>query len=200
MTATKTQERGEVEKGDEAKTELAISSQPREKLTFDQALAIVQKHLPAKKLTDNDLREVRRALRDQPDLWRAAGDLAVQAEHQLIDRVIHQPAAKEALRLRIDDMRKDLSYDKAPLVERLLMDQIVICWISLNHIQLRYDETTAGSISFALADYWEKRLTISQGRFYRAIETLAKVRKLSRGIPLQVNIGGQQINLAKTKE
>jgi hypothetical protein len=46
--------------------------------------------------------------------------------------------------------------------------------------------------------YWEKWLTMAQARYTKAIEMLAKVRKLSRATPLQVNIGGQQINVAGT--
>jgi hypothetical protein len=45
--------------------------------------------------------------------------------------------------------------------------------------------------------YWERRLTAAQGRYLRACESLARVRRLSRpGAPLQVNIGGQQVNMA----
>jgi hypothetical protein len=50
----------------------------------------------------------------------------------------------------------------------------------------------------SLGSYWEKLLSTAQGRYLKAIETLAKVRRLSKVTPLQVNIGGQQINVAKS--
>ncbi len=36
----------------------------------------------------------------------------------------------------------------------------------------------------------------AQTRYLRAVETLARVRRLSRDTPLQVNIGAQQVNVA----
>jgi len=55
------------------------------------------------------------------------------------------------------------------------------------------------SITRELGLYWEKRLMMAQGRFTKACESLARVRRLSRRIPVQVNIaapGGQQINVS----
>ncbi len=55
------------------------------------------------------------------------------------------------------------------------------------------------SITLGLGLYWEKRLMMAQRRFTKACESLARVRRLSRRIPVQVNIavqGGQQINVA----
>jgi len=50
------------------------------------------------------------------------------------------------------------------------------------------------------AHFLEKRLNAAQWRFLRAVETLARVRKIARRTPpLQVNIatqGGQQVNVA----
>jgi hypothetical protein len=46
------------------------------------------------------------------------------------------------------------------------------------------------------ADFLEKRLNYAQRRFTRAIETLARVRKVTRQtLALQVNIAGQQVNV-----
>ena len=49
-----------------------------------------------------------------------------------------------------------------------------------------------------LGQYWEKRLSAVQGRYLRALTTLARIRKM--GLPaMQVNIateGGQQVNIA----
>lgn len=43
-----------------------------------------------------------------------------------------------------------------------------------------------------------KRLTIAQVRFPRAVEALAaKVPKLSRAVPVQINVAQQQVNVAK---
>ena len=49
-----------------------------------------------------------------------------------------------------------------------------------------------------IAAWWEKRLSGAQRRYLRACETLAKIRKMQ--LPMvQVNIGQQQLNVAKGK-
>ena len=60
----------------------------------------------------------------------------------------------------------------------------------------RYQNAVAGSCSFDASSHWERKLSSVQRRYLRAIETLARVRKLM-GIPMvQINIateGGKQV-------
>jgi hypothetical protein len=50
--------------------------------------------------------------------------------------------------------------------------------------------------ALTVGTYWDRRLNSAQQRHLRAIESLARVRRLSNATPLQVNIGGQQVNVA----
>lgn len=50
---------------------------------------------------------------------------------------------------------------------------------------------------------WERWLTAAQNRYARAVQGLARVRRLLRQAPLgtvQVNIGGQQVNVVGNVE
>src|ERR671918_2384035 len=110
-------------------------------------------------------------------------------------------AMKECWKHRLQVLKKDLGYEEAPLLEKLLIQQAALCWLKLNLVELSYSGTMAQSVTLTLGVYWEKRLSAAQKRFTRACETLARVRKLSRNTPaLQLNIatsGGQQVNLTK---
>jgi hypothetical protein len=101
----------------------------------------------------------------------------------------------------LEGLGADLGYAESSSLERLLIQQITLCWLNLNLTEYRLTNVMKQSISFACGLYWEKRLTAAQRRFTRACETLARVRKLSRNTPaLQFNIaagGGQQVNVAK---
>jgi len=82
----------------------------------------------------------------------------------------------------------------------LLIQQVTLCWLNLNLTEYRHINIMKQSITFTLGLYWEKRLTMAQRRFTKACESLARVRRLSRRIPVQVNIaaeGGQQVNVVK---
>jgi len=107
---------------------------------------------------------------------------------------------RECWRQRLKAMRNDLGYAESSPLERLLIQQVRLCWPNLNLTEYRHTNVMKQSISFACGLYWEKRLTAAQRCFTRACETLARVKRLAHHTPsLQLNIaaeGGQQLNLS----
>ena len=78
------------------------------------------------------------------------------------------------------------------MIERLLIEQVGTSWLYLHCIQFIYPgENSKG---------WEKSLTAAQGRYLKAIATLAQVRRRLRPGAVQVNIGAQQVNVAGNVE
>jgi hypothetical protein len=75
------------------------------------------------------------------------------------------------------------------------MDQVVICWLQLAHTQSSYTKLMSTTTPADRGLYWERRLTQVHNRYVRATEALARVRRLTRAAPLQINIGGQQVNM-----
>jgi hypothetical protein len=47
------------------------------------------------------------------------------------------------------------------------------------------------NLSLAQGEYWEKKLSANQRRYLRAVETLARIRKLN--ITVQVNVADKMI-------
>jgi len=84
-------------------------------------------------------------------------------------------------------------------MERLLIEQVVLCWLRMFVTEQRYTNIVEGAkLTMREADFWERRLSAVQRRYLRACETLARVRKLVRST-VQVNIaaeGGKQLNVA----
>jgi hypothetical protein len=64
-------------------------------------------------------------------------------------------------------LKKDLGYDEAPLLEKLLIQQAALCWLKLDLVELSYSNTMAQSITLTLGMYWEKCLSAAQRRFTR---------------------------------
>lgn len=147
------------------------------------------------------------ALRDLLDsnktmrLWEAVVGMGELAESQVLDTIVHGSGQgmRECWRRRLGSMRADLGYADSSALERLLIQQVTLCWLNLNLTEHRHTNVMKQSITLGVGLYWEKRLTMAQRRFTRACESLARVRRVSRRIPIQVNIaahGGQQINVA----
>jgi hypothetical protein len=137
------------------------------------------------------------------ELWKTVIGMGELAESQALDTILSGSGQgmRECWRQRLQAMRADLGFAESSALERLLIQQVTLCWLNLNLTEYRLTNVMKQSISFACGIYWEKRLTAAQRRFTRACETLARVRRLSRNVPaLQFNIaaaGGQQVNVAK---
>jgi hypothetical protein len=157
------------------------------------------KNIDQENPTPADLRALRAMLDRHPQLWRVAGDLAYASVLNILAKLDAGPLVTESLKHSWVAMKDELGYQSAPPLERLLMEQVVLCWLHLHIIQLEYTTVMNEPIPAASAGHWEKRLSAAQRRYLRACETLARIRKLARTTPaLQLNIathGGQQVNL-----
>lgn len=154
---------------------------------------------------ESDIQALRELLAGNKEmkLWTAVMGMGQLAESQALDTITRDGGSGQGMRecwkSRLESMRADLGYADSPPLERLLIQQVTLCWLNLNLMEYRHTNIMKQSISIAVAAYWDKRLSMAQQRFARASESLARVRRLSRRIPIQVNIaarGGQQINVA----
>jgi hypothetical protein len=99
--------------------------------------------------------------------------------------------ARAMLQARLEFLKADLQYDTANVIERLIFDQILRTWVRLYYVQAVLDQ--GEGMSLEKASWWEQCLSSAQRRHFAAIETLARVRRLSRSAPLfQVNISQNQ--------
>jgi hypothetical protein len=160
-----------------------------------EALDLILQLLPATEIAAADRTAIQQAFADHPGLWRVVGDMAFQAQHQMIAKYATQPVVREAVNAGIAALSRELGREQAPMLEKLLIDQVITCWINQYDVQHRYTLQMAGTLTLAQGEYWEKRLSSAQRRYLRACETLARVRKLAQATPLQVNIGAQQVNV-----
>ncbi len=118
------------------------------------------------------------------------------AEESLIESLTTDGLVQEFMEFGVQGIRRDLGYETAPMLEKLLIEQVALAWLDLSGIQRRYANAASGSHTYATGQYWDRRVTSAQARYTRAVEALARVRRLAMPQPLQVNIGGQQVNVA----
>jgi hypothetical protein len=129
----------------------------------------------------------------------SASSTTQSIRHQFIEKISHG-VSRAVMLAEVDVLKKQLGYDTAPPLEQLLIDHILTVRLRLIHAELNYNERVVNqSITFKDGEYWDNLLSSNQARFLRAIETLAKVRRLARNTPaLQLNIahkGGKQVNV-----
>jgi hypothetical protein len=83
--------------------------------------------------------------------------------------------------------------NRSPL-ERLLAERVAPCWIAATHADAEYAQKLKAGMSFREGEYDSRRCEQTNRQLLKAIESLARVRRLLT--PMQVNLGQNQINLA----
>lgn len=126
-----------------------------------------------------DVQELRRVLAESPKLWRVAGNMATLASESIVHRWDASPFVKESVMRGMEVLRADLGYAEAQPLERLLIEQVVLCWVNLHMLELVHNDRLAERHTTEAGLYWDRRLSNAQRRYMRATESLARVRKLT---------------------
>jgi hypothetical protein len=167
-------------------------------LDVDGFLALAKRCMkknPAKE----DLRELRKGLEKNPRLYVVVMDMGEAIRAQLIQKAMDQKAAQLSIEAQTESMRRGLGFEQSPVLEQMLIENIIICWLRLQWTEYQLSGFMGmGSTGMSEVAYWERRLSKAQQRFLRASNSFARVRKLTRST-VQINIasdGGQQVNVA----
>jgi hypothetical protein len=164
---------------------------------FADLVARCYKNKPAKE----DIKALRKWLEEKPEFYKAVFDLSDVVTGQTIAGMIGEKdvTTKSFVVAQIKAMKKDFGYQQAPILEKLLVENIVLAWLRYLYAEYQLTTRMQTDATYTNNEHWEKRTSAAQRRYLRAIETLARVRKLTRNTPaLQVNIateGGQQVNV-----
>lgn len=149
--------------------------------------------------TPEDTEELRALLKTHPEIGLHVGDLAYLSQLKMLDE-ISSTATREIISAGLDTTRQQLGYDDAPILEQIVIQEVLLCWLRLGIWEYNYLVFRPSSNSGSQADFWERRISAAQQRFLRASETLNRIRRFSHRLPaLQVNINtdaGQQVNIA----
>ena len=121
---------------------------------------------------------LRQVLDQRPEIWRKAGNLAGHAEATWARLAAEGNALTlESIRREADRMRADLLGASPTPVERLLVDQIVACFLQVKHAEI-----CAGSgkaVSLMQERFHDQRLEKAQRRYFSAL----KMHSQMQGLP-----------------
>jgi len=146
-----------------------------------------------------DVARLHQQIVSTPNTWPLAAMMPA-IKRRLIEKMAGHGAMRALMLAEVDILAKQLGCDTAPPLERLLIEHLLIARLRLIYAETCYNQNVVGnSIPLNQAEYWDNILSSTQARFLRAIETLARVRRLARNTPaLQINIardGGKQVNV-----
>ena len=117
-------------------------------------------------------------LQREPEAWRRHGDLAAEALDLALKDFCLGYVTKASVKLGAELLKRRLGYEDASPAEQVLIEHAVLCHVRLGMVEHMYSRVTSGGHNAETVEHYEKRLTMAQKRFTRAVETLAKVRGL----------------------
>ena len=180
---------------------MLISKEIREIAGTEEARkfsAMLQK-IDKKEPTEEDLEEAKKMLMDNPHLLQLSQGWSGSRLQQFLDKLGTNKNTQLLLEAEIMSIKDNLGYSSANQMEKLIIEQILSCWARINYVEdLMSAILTQNGLPFKTLEYWQNTLTHCQNRYLKAIETLARIKKINKAIALQVNIateGGKQINV-----
>jgi hypothetical protein len=86
------------------------------------------------------------------------------------------PADRELLRRYLDVLRGDLAGEDAPILERMLADQVALAWVEVNGLTARTVEPE-GNWDFEAVTHYDKRRDRATRRLHDSIKLLHTIRQ-----------------------
>jgi len=126
-----------------------------------------------------DIAAMRRFLDTERGLATVKADEPTRATMDaFINSYSSSELTRETQRRNLKLRREELDYASESTIVRMLIDQVLLCQMRLIQFEVTHANRTNESHSFAAGIYYEKRLSFMHRRFLRAVETLAKVKRL----------------------
>jgi hypothetical protein len=137
---------------------------------FDELVALAQKG------NETAINSLHKLIASDRESFRRIGDLSDHVKNQFISLMTRgSVVARQSLIVRLDELANDLQSGKQSAVSRLVIDQIIICWLDVSYQQAMSAEPHAKKGD---ADFADRRLGKSQKRYMAALELLARVDRL----------------------
>jgi len=146
-----------------------------------------------------DVTKMRQLLLTNPEILPFGWTLHETVRDEIIKETTSSGGSKALMLADVDRCLKELGYNTAPALERIHMDNIATCRLRMAFAEFRQSHAQKSG-SATIIQHHDQMLSSAQHRLNKAIEALARVRRLATQAPVfQVNLatlGGQQVNLA----
>ncbi len=143
-----------------------------------EAMALI-KRTDRENPSPQDIEALQQVFADVPEIYRMHGNLNRQVFAQILKKAAGGSGFSRAAAERyVAEMKTELGFETSTFLEKMLIEEILMRWVRLQVAEYDHKNTTYESHAHAAGLYSDKRLDAAQKRYLRAVETLAKVRRL----------------------
>jgi hypothetical protein len=151
------------------------SSNPVEPSTAAELRGLVDK---AQNGDPSALPRINQILDETPAIWRHLGDVGNLAEQSWIGLLAEKnPAVAGSIARTLTDMRSELGGENPTAIEKVLVNQIVICWLQMKTLEFgaaNVEKNGGGKTNRA-----HVRLDLASKRHLAALKALTDLRRLA---------------------
>jgi hypothetical protein len=166
-------------------------------LTEEEWVKATHRAMLRKDVTLEERQEYRKLLDLHPEMSKDYGDQARHYRSAALKPFEAQPILEESIKHRNKIMRQELAGPNPSPLELLLVDVVIAAYQDYWAFATVYKQSTGQSFRMRDMGEWERILSSKETRYLRAVETLARVRRLLKLPQVNINLpGGQQINVA----
>jgi hypothetical protein len=127
------------------------------------------------------LAELRSLLDSRPEIWTTVGNLAANTERAWLELLSQDVLGNESVKRHVEEIRAELEGPNPLPMEKLLVNQVVVCYLAAHHADLVAANTEPASI--AQLKLRLKRCDVTKRQYLAALRTLALLRaKLRQGM------------------
>ncbi|HEX2987438.1 MAG TPA: hypothetical protein VHS06_04625 [Chloroflexota bacterium] len=140
---------------------------------------------------------LRQSFEVESRLWKTLDKLTARSENTMIELLVgNNKLLAEKMRLGLAALKRELSGPNPTLLEELLVERIVVCWLDVHYAD--FVSTTCLKVNGTdkQVAFCQKYQNHAQRRYLAAVKSLALVRRLLTP-QVQVNIGARQVNVAQ---
>ena len=152
----------------------------------------------SKAMQSGDRQAMQAAMAAYPDAAAQLGNLSIHMQATIAHRMFGDgnQGVMFAVVEHANQVKQQLGYDTSNALEKAMIDHALVCWLRLAEAETRYEALQSeNNVTITRQEHWEKRLAMAQHRYLKAVESLAKVRRLLSAVPLaQINVNSQVLN------
>jgi hypothetical protein len=153
------------------------SSNPIEPATAAELHALVEK---AQSGDSEALPRINQILDANPVIWKRLGDIGSVTEKAWVSVLAEKnPLIVEAIARTLAEMRSDLAGKNPSQIEKVLVDQIVLCWLQMQ--ALGFGCANLERSGGTKTNRAHVRLDLANKRHLAALKALADLRRLAPG-------------------
>lgn len=148
----------------------------------EQDLGSFLKRVNKPDASQDDVARLKKMLVETPPMAGIFGNIADRTHTKMIEEISQVPLVIESTKAYIEQLKDELGWQDASMLERLLIETIVSCWLQYHQTTTQMIYGTSRNHSIEAGTYLNKRVSFAHKRFLKSIEALAKVRKLNTPI------------------